>query len=90
MNNAGGFPCPGVDWQISPSDDLLGVFKSTLALDSSVRHNLDEIPLSLLRKTVGEPSSCIALPRVEFKSFLKALRRSDRIRRTGGFGVIDP
>jgi len=90
MNYARGFPCPGIDRQISPSDDLLGVFKSAFALDSPIRHNLNEIPLSLIRKTFGKPSSRIALPRIELKSLLKALRCSNRIRRICAFRVIDP
>jgi len=79
MDHPRSFPCPSVNWQITTSDNFLGLFESSFTFNGPIRYHLNEIPFSLLCEAFGKSPSSISLPRIELESLLKASRCSNWI-----------
>lgn len=67
---------------------LEAAFEATLALDRALRDDLDELPLLLVGKVVGQAARRLALAGVELERALQAARRSNRVRRRER-GIVD-
>lgn len=79
MDHPRSFPCPSINWQITTSDNFLGLLESSFTFNGPIRYHLNEIPFSLLCEALGKSSSGIGLPRIELESLLEAFRCSNWI-----------